>query len=236
MEALPDDTARLNRALVDLDAAFSGGASTAFVEGFVMDWTAAPYVRGSYSYPAPGTRPLAGSTMREVLAQPVGTTLYFAGEATHNTAPSTVPGALQSGERAGGEVDVDLGGPPAPGTPTADFSASLTVGAAPLDVSFTDLSNQLPTGWSWDFGDGGSSSVKNPMHQYTAPGNYTVSLTATNSIGSHTRVLPNLISVPEPSVVPALGSWGSVVLVLGMAVLGARRRRSSLRCARQSRE
>jgi monoamine oxidase len=42
MEALPDDTARLNRALVDLDAAFGGTASTAFIEGFVMDWTAAP--------------------------------------------------------------------------------------------------------------------------------------------------------------------------------------------------
>ena len=78
-------------------------ASPAFVEGFVMDWTASPYTLGSYSYPAPGTRPTSGPTMREVLAQPVGTTLYFAGEATHNTAASTLPGALQSGERAGGE-------------------------------------------------------------------------------------------------------------------------------------
>ncbi|MBW2293374.1 MAG: FAD-dependent oxidoreductase, partial [Deltaproteobacteria bacterium] len=94
MEALPNDAARLNQALVDLDAAFSGAASSGFIEGQVHNWTAEPYVLGSYSYPAPGTRPLAGSTMREVLAQPVGTTLYFAGEATHNTAPSTVPGAL----------------------------------------------------------------------------------------------------------------------------------------------
>ncbi len=54
------------------------------------------------SGPALGTRPTSGPTKREVLAQTVGTTLYFAGEATHNTTPSTVPGALQSGERAGG--------------------------------------------------------------------------------------------------------------------------------------
>ena len=227
MEALPNDTARIDRALVDLDAAFSGAASTAYVEGIVQNWTAEPYVLGSYSFPAPGTRPVAGSTMREVLAQPVGTTLYFAGEATHNTAASTVPGALQSGERAGGEVDTNLGGPPAPGTPTADFSASLTMGGAPLDVSFTDMSNQIPTAWSWDFGDGGSSSLEHPSHQYTTPGVYSVSLTATNPDGSHTRVLPNLIAVPEPSGIVGLRAG-----VVGLLLLDARRRRNQMRSRR----
>jgi hypothetical protein len=228
MSALPDDTARLNQALVDLDAALGGSASTAFIEGFVQDWTASPYVRGSYSFPAPGTRPIAGSTMREVLAQPVGTTLYFAGEATHNTAASTVPGAMQSGERAGGEVNTNLGGPPAAGTPTADFSASVTFGVPPLDVSFTDLSNQLPTGWSWDFGDTGTSSDQHPMHQYTTPGEYTVSLIATNPNGSHTRVQPKLITVPEPSAIAMLGS-GIIALVLGHV----RRRRSDIQSGRR---
>jgi monoamine oxidase len=219
MEALPDDTARLNRALVDLDAAFGGSASTAFHEGFVMNWTASAYVLGSYSYPAPGTRPTSGSTMRQVLAQPIGATLYFAGEATHNTMASTVPGALQSGERAAGEVDTNLDGPPTPGTPIADFSASVTSGNAPLDVSFTDLSTQTPTGWSWNFGDTGSSADQHPSHQYTTPGTYTVDLTATNANGSHTRVLPNLIHVPEPSRIVMLGSG-----VIGLMLLRARRR------------
>jgi monoamine oxidase len=219
MEALPDDTARLNRALVDLDAAFSGSASTAFVEGFVMDWTASPYTLGSYSYPAPGTRPVSGPSMRQVLAQPVGTTLYFAGEATHNTAPSTLPGAMQSGERAGGEVDTNLGGPSAQGTPIADFSASVTSGNAPLDVSFSDLSTQTPTGWSWNFGDTGTSGDQHPSHQYTTLGTYTVSLTATNANGSHARVLPNLIVVPEPSGSVMLGSG-----IIGLMLLQTRRR------------
>ncbi len=231
MEALPDDTARIDQALVDLDAAFSGAASTGFIEGHVHNWTAEPYVLGSYSYPAPGTRPTSGHTMRQVLAQPVGTMLYFAGEATHNTAPSTVPGALQSGERAGGEVDTNIGGPPAPGTPTADFSASPTAGAAPLDVSFTDLSNQLPTGWSWDFGGGGTSSVQHPTHQYTVPGVYTVSLTATNPNGSHTRVLPKLIAVPEPS-----GNAGLAAGIVGLLLLRAHRRRSCVQSERRSHE
>ena len=224
MQALPDDDARIDQALIDLDAAFGGSASTAFVEGVVQDWTAEPYVLGSYSFPAPGTRPLGGASLRDVLAQPVGTTLYFAGEATHNTAMSTVPGALQSGSRAGGEVNTNLGGPPAAGTPTASFSASVTVGAVPLDVSFTDMSNQMPTGWSWDFGDTGTSSDQHPDHQYTTAGTYTVSLTATNPNGSHTRVLPSLISVPEPSLPASM-----VAGLCGLLMMSAHRRRLAAR-------
>lgn len=219
LEALPDDAARIDRVLGDLDAAFGGAATPAFVEGTVQNWTAEPYVRGSYSFPAPGTYSLAGASQRAVLAQPVGTSLYFAGEATHTTAPSTVPGALQSGERAAGEVDAQLGGPPAAGTPTADFQAQPTSGGAPLDVSFSDLSTELPTGWSWDFGDASGSGAQNPVHQYATPGVYTVSLTATNPIGSHTRVQPELIAVPEPSLALGLASG-----VAGLALLARRRR------------
>ena len=89
----------------------------------------------------------------------------------------------------------------------------------PLDVDFTDLSSQVPTGWTWDFGDTGSSSIQDPSYQYTTPGTYTVSLTATNATGTHTRVMPNLIFVPEPSVVAGLGSG-----VVALALLNARRR------------
>jgi PKD repeat protein len=131
---------------------------------------------------------------------------------------------MQTGLRAGGEVDTDLGGPPAPGTPTADFSASVTAGGAPLDVSFTDLSNQMPTGWSWDFGDMGTSGDQDPNHQYTDPGTYTVSLTATNPSGSHTRVLPLLISVPEPSV-----PVGMLSGLCGLLLMKARRKQLATR-------
>jgi hypothetical protein len=214
MEALPDDTARINQALIDLDAAFGGTASTTFIEGVVQDWTADPYVRGSYSFPSPGTRPLSGPTQREVLAEPVGTSLYFAGEATHNTAASTVPGAMQSGERAANEVDTEFGGPPSAGTPTADFSASVTTGGAPLEVTFSDLSSEIPTSWSWNFGDSGTSTDENPVHEYASPGEYSVSLTSTNINGSHTRVFPKLIAVPEPSL--GAGLMTGVFVLLAM--------------------
>ncbi|MDG2336329.1 MAG: FAD-dependent oxidoreductase [Myxococcota bacterium] len=223
MEALPNDAARLNQALNDLDQVFAGLAAPSFIEGVVSNWSADPYIRGSYSFPAPGTRP-GGTTMREVLAQPVGSELYFAGEATHNTAPSTVPGALQSGERAGQEVHGQLGGPPSPATPSSDFSASAESGSPPLDVIFTDLSTPLATSWNWDFGDGETSNSQNPTHQYVAAGTYSVSLTTSNAAGAHTLVQPNLIAVPEAT---SLALWLSGFMGLGL--LARRREQRPLR-------
>jgi PKD repeat protein len=158
--------------------------------------------------------------MREELAAPVGTTLYFAGEATHNGAPSTVPGAMQSGDRASDELDTDADGPPHSGAPTADFSASNTSGIQGMVVDFTDLTSQTPTGWSWDFGDTWTSTGQHPTHWYNLPGSYTVTLQASNANGSHTRVYPNLIEVPEPSIPLQLASG-----IAGVAWLHARRRR-----------
>lgn len=67
------------------------------------------------------------------------------------------------------------------------FGAPVTVGATVLDiidfsyatngqtVQFTDASPNA-TSWSWDFGDGNTSSVQNPLHTYAADGVYTVTL------------------------------------------------------------
>ena len=56
----------------------------------------------------------------------------------------------------------------------------------PLLVEFTDNSFYEPTDWSWDFGDGGSSSLKDPLHKYVDSGTYTVCLTVSNQYGSDT--------------------------------------------------
>jgi len=64
-----------------------------------------------------------------------------------------------------------------PGFVTVEFSASPTTGDAPLEVSFTDLSTGAITSWSWDFGDGGTSTEPNPTYTYNTAGVYTVSLT-----------------------------------------------------------
>lgn len=52
-----------------------------------------------------------------------------------------------------------------------------------LTVLFTDVSSGEPTGWSWDFGDGGASTQRNPSHTYKRAGNYTVRLTVVNEFG-----------------------------------------------------
>jgi PKD repeat protein len=68
--------------------------------------------------------------------------------------------------------------------PTADFTATPTAGPVPLAVQFTDTSKGSPTSWSWDFGDGTTSTQQNPAHSYAKTGAYTVTLTVKNTYGS----------------------------------------------------
>ncbi len=84
--------------------------------------------------------------------------------------------------------------------PIANFTGTPTSGAAPLAVSFTDTSQNIPASWLWNFGDGNStnSTVKNPIHTYTADGLYSVTLTATNAGGSNTTTQTNYINVTTP--------------------------------------
>jgi subtilisin family serine protease len=78
---------------------------------------------------------------------------------------------------------------------TANFSGTPTTGAAPLTVNFTDLSTGSPTSWSWNFGDGGTSTAQNPSHAYAAAGTYNVTLTATNACGSDPEVKNAYVTV-----------------------------------------
>ncbi len=78
--------------------------------------------------------------------------------------------------------------------PVANFSGNPTSGLAPLSVTFTDSSTNTPTAWSWNFGDSNTSTVQNPSHTYSAAGNYTVALTATNAYGNNTNTKTNYIS------------------------------------------
>lgn len=70
--------------------------------------------------------------------------------------------------------------------PVAAFAYSPASGTVPFTVDFSDQSQYDPTSWSWTFGNGGTSTLQNPSHNYTAPGLYTVSLMASNVHGSNT--------------------------------------------------
>jgi hypothetical protein len=74
----------------------------------------------------------------------------------------------------------------------ANFLGTPRKGPATLQVTFTDQSigDILPTTWLWNFGDGGpTSSAQNPpLHDYTALGLYTVSLTVNNGVDPESSI------------------------------------------------
>ncbi|MCP3915698.1 MAG: PKD domain-containing protein [bacterium] len=82
--------------------------------------------------------------------------------------------------------------------PVAEFAATPLQGPAPLEVQFSDQSAGSPTSWLWVFGDGNSSVLQNPLHEYTAPGTYTVSLTAACPGGSDIETKNTYITVDPP--------------------------------------
>ena len=69
----------------------------------------------------------------------------------------------------------------------ASFSADQVVGAVPMTVQFTDTSTLTGvTQRLWEFGDGGTSNVQNPVHTYAAQGIYDVTLTVVSEDGNRT--------------------------------------------------
>ena len=82
--------------------------------------------------------------------------------------------------------------------PVADFTVDNNAPIAGTAVQFTDLSidgtARIST-WSWDFGDGKSSTLENPLHVYVDPGTYDVRLTVTTNHGSDSETKNDFVSV-----------------------------------------
>jgi PKD repeat protein len=68
--------------------------------------------------------------------------------------------------------------------PTANFSESISGNTATFTNLSTSIANTL--NYSWNFGDGITSSIASPSHTYTTSGTYTITLIASNCIFSHT--------------------------------------------------
>ncbi|MEI6765822.1 MAG: C25 family cysteine peptidase [Bacteroidota bacterium] len=82
--------------------------------------------------------------------------------------------------------------------PSANFSADVT-NTCSGNVQFTDLSSNNPTYRRWDFGDGDTSNLQNPLHNYQANGIFSVTLTASNTYGNNTIVKQSYINVNMPA-------------------------------------
>lgn len=95
---------------------------------------------------------------------------------------------------AGGEsnksqfVPVSLGAPP---------KAAFEFTVSGQQVNFVDLSTDA-TSWRWDFGDGTTSNMRNPVHVYLISATFTVTLAASNAAGSATasKAVPILPATP----------------------------------------
>jgi monoamine oxidase len=74
---------------------FGSDAAAGVTRSIVTRWNAQPYVLGAMSVASPGGQP-----SRKILTEPLGGSLFLAGEATHETLWGTVDGAWESGERA----------------------------------------------------------------------------------------------------------------------------------------
>jgi hypothetical protein len=85
--------------------------------------------------------------------------------------------------------------------PVADFVSASVGGNQPAPLTFTDLSTGA-TSWLWDFGDGATSTAQNPTHAFPGAGTYSVSLTATNSVGSNTKTRLVTVAGPAPGSLP----------------------------------
>ena len=85
--------------------------------------------------------------------------------------------------------------------PTANFSESISGNTATFTNLSTSIANSL--NYSWNFGDGNTSSIANPSHTYTTSGTYTITLIASNCIFSHTitkTIQIGALSINENSV------------------------------------
>jgi hypothetical protein len=109
------------------------------------------------------------ATPRPATPTPPGATSPPGGPGTPTPAPSTpAPTATPVPDPT-----------PTPKPPTVAFSYT----TSGLTATFSNATKGAVT-WTWSFGDGSTSTVRNPAHTYASPGTYLVTLTAVGSSGA----------------------------------------------------
>lgn len=89
-----------------------------------------------------------------------------------------------------------------PFKPTSAFNLSSS-NCMNYSIHFYDQST-TPGGildsWQWDFGDGSTGTIQNPVHYYAAPGSYPVTLIVGNTLGCYDTLVQNVNINPPPTV------------------------------------
>lgn len=98
-------------------------------------------------------------------------------------------------------------------SPKPIFSVQSQKYIAPVIVEFQNQSENADS-YSWDFGDGGSSTEANPAHRYVASGNYTVTLKAMKEGKAKTTTQNVIITPPEKCLVELSTEYGNMLIEL----------------------
>lgn len=102
------------------------------------------------------------------------------------------------------QYTIVTGNPSSPGqAPQAGFTSSSPDTLSETTIFTNTTTGTEPISYLWAFGDGATSSAKNPTHPYAAAGTYTVWLTATNSYG--TNATNGTVQITSPS------GWTTIV-------------------------
>ncbi len=137
-----------------------------------------------------GTKTLEWETSELVSGQTFDASFAVSSETKGQITVSQEPSSVEFTDFAGNaqtlsipSITVEVANQP----PTADFDFSPADPSPGEDVQFTDKSSDVDgtiSSWSWDFGDGNTSAVQSPSHQYAEVGRFTVTLTVTDNDGA----------------------------------------------------
>ncbi len=184
--------------------------------------------------PTSGSAPLAVSFSSAGSSDSDGTIQSYSwafGDGTTSAFPNPPHTYSKKGNYTATLVVTDNGGLSSPAVtvaitvtnlaPVANAAGSPTSGYAPLAVSFSSAGSSDPEGgiltYSWNFGDGTTSTSANPSHTYSTPGPYSAILTVTDNQGDQGTSSPVTVSAQQdPAKLPDL-----IVSALTTSISGA---------------
>jgi len=98
------------------------------------------------------------------------------------------------------------------GKAQTEFTSFPKTGPAPLNVQFTDQSTNNTIRWLWDFGDGTTSTERNPYHTYIYPDTFSIKLITWSDAGKDTLVRKDCIIVASPENIMILVPSGEFLM------------------------
>jgi len=181
------------------------GTSTPWLEEG-LNWNNAPALSGTPVAVA-GAAKLNAWLEWDVTAALSGDGVFSFG--LNSTSTNSVYFSSKEGASAP-QLIIETGSGMAVQAPVAQASATPESGVTPLSVNFSSAGSYDPDGsinsYSWNFGDGSSSTQANPAHTYNNAGNYAAVLTVHDNQGAMRTSTVNIAVAAAPSALPTAPS------------------------------